>query len=327
MNIIIDGNYAYHKAFSVFSTYYRGQDMELVMSDPDKQQVLIRKSIIDICAAVRRFADVQKVVVVFDSRSWRYKYYNNYKYALTKVRDPYYKYFLAVLDALEALLRKKGVIVSRVEGAEGDDLIYMWSLYFDCCSDAQQVVVITGDSDIRQIITPNVALFCNNSKNLKMYCAPTKTTFWSEYLADDVQVVAVKPLEVLLYKVIMGDASDNIPKIKTGFGPKAFEKFVASIASSDCPKLSEIRFMRVAYWIAQRFADFTSESLNTVLDKVIFNLRMTWLNIEAYSDAERLDKSCEGLTMSMVNDIYNQRNSYNYKGEYTLECFYNMVIK
>ena len=58
MNILIDGNYASHKAISVYSTYYKGQDIEAVMSASEKQQVLIRKCILDICSAIRRFNNV-----------------------------------------------------------------------------------------------------------------------------------------------------------------------------------------------------------------------------------------------------------------------------
>lgn len=324
MNILIDGNYAYHKAFSVFSTYYKGQDLEEVMSDPEKQQVLIRKCIIDICSAIRRFNNVERVAVVIDSHSWRYNFYDDYKYALTRVRDPYYKHFLTVLDMFEALLRKKGLIVSRVMGAEGDDLLYVWALYFGYCLD-EELVIITGDSDIRQIMTKNVALFNNNSKNLKMYCTPEREVFWNEYLETDVQVIATEPFEVLLYKVIMGDTSDNIPKLKSGFGPKAFEKFIDFISPYDEPK--NVELVEMAQWIASRFSDFTKMKYEDVLGKVLFNLKMTWLNLSVYNNTDYRTKNGKSLLENMLDDVNNQKDNYSYKGEYTLESFYGMIIK
>lgn len=324
MNILIDGNYAYHKAFSVFSTYYKGQDLEEVMSDPEKQQVLIRKCIIDICSAIRRFNNVERVAVVIDSHSWRYNFYDDYKYALTRVRDPYYNHFLTVLDMFEALLRKKGLIVSRVMGAEGDDLLYVWALYFGYCLD-EELVIITGDSDIRQIMTKNVALFNNNSKNLKMYCTPEREVFWNEYLETDVQVIATKPFEVLLYKVIMGDTSDNIPKLKSGFGPKAFEKFIDFISPYDEPK--NVELVEMAQWIASRFSDFTKMKYDDVLGKVLFNLKMTWLNLSVYNNTDYRTKNGKGLLENMLDDVNSQKDNYSYKGEYTLESFYGMIIK
>ena len=211
MNILFDGNYLFHKTFSVFSTYYKGKDMSEVLADKEKRQVLIRKCVIDMCFAIKRFEkDLKRVAFVIDSSSWRYNFYADYKYALTRVRDASYQGFLECLDEFENLLRKKGVIVSRVSGAEGDDLLYVWSLYFGYCLD-EELVIITGDSDIRQIMNKNVALFNNNSKNLKLYCIPEKETYWNEYLDTDIQVIPTVPFEVLLYKVIIGDTSDNIP--------------------------------------------------------------------------------------------------------------------
>ena len=177
MNLLFDGNFAFHKTFSIFSTYYKGQDMQEVLQDKEKQQVLIRKCIIDMCNTVRRFKDVERVIFVIDSHSWRYNFYDDYKYALTKVKDAYYSNFIEVLNMFEALLRKKGVIVSRVNGAEGDDLMYIWSLYYGYILD-EPLVIVTGDSDIRQIMTKNVSLFNNNSKNLKMYCVPGNEVYW-----------------------------------------------------------------------------------------------------------------------------------------------------
>lgn len=324
MNILFDGNYLYHRNFSIFSTYYRGQDLEEVLQDKEKQQVLIRKCIIDLCHTVRKFKDVKRVAFVIDSHSWRYNFYYDYKYALTRVRDPYYKYFLTVLDMFEALLRKRGLIVSRVMGAEGDDLLYAWALYFGYCLD-EELVIVTGDSDIRQIMTKNVALFNNNSKNLKMYCIPEKEAFWNEYLEDDVQVIATKPFEVLLYKVIMGDTSDNIPKLKSGFGQKAFEKFIDFISPYDEPK--DVEFTDMAQWIASRFSDFTKTKYEDVLEKVLFNLKMTWLNLSVYNYIDIQMENGKGFLENVFDDVQTQKESYSYKNEYTLEAFYGMIIK
>lgn len=324
MNILFDGNYLFHRNFSIFSTYYKGQDMNEVLSDPEKQQVLLRKCIIDLCHTVRKFKDIKRVAFVIDSSSWRYSIYDDYKYALTKVRDPFYKHFLTVLDMFEALLRKKGLIVSRVMGAEGDDLLYVWALYFGYCLD-EELVIITGDSDIRQIMNKNVSLFNNNSKNLKMHCIPEKEVFWNEYLDSDVQVIPTIPFEVLLYKVIMGDTSDNIMKLKKGFGNKAFDKFIESITPYQEPK--DIDLVPMAQWITKRFCEFTKMKEEEVLGQVLFNLKMTWLNLSVYNNTDYQTKNGKSLLENMLDDVNDQKNKYSYSKAYTLEDFYGMVIK
>lgn len=324
MNILFDGNYLYHRNFSIFSTYYKDEDIGAILQDKEKQQVLLRKCIIDLCHTVRKFENVECVVFVIDSRSWRYGLYDNYKYALTRVREPYYKDFLAVLQQLEELLKSRGIIVSRVDGAEGDDLLYVWSIYFGYILD-QETVIVTGDSDLRQIITKNVNLFNNNSKNLKLYCLQEKEVYWNEKMESDVQVHVTNPFEVLLYKVIMGDGSDNIIKLKKGFGDKAFEKFIKYITPYNEPK--NIDIVPMAQWIACRFSDFTKMNEEQVLGQVLFNLKMTWLNLSVYNNMDYQTENGKSLLENMLDDVNNQKNKYSYNKPYTLEDFYNMIIK
>lgn len=324
MNILFDGNYLYHRNFSVFSTYYKDEDIGEVLQDKEKQQVLLRKCIIDLCYTVRKFENVERVVVVIDSHSWRYGLYDNYKYALTRVREPYYKEFLAVLQQLEELLISKGIIVSKVDGAEGDDLLYVWSIYFGYILD-QDTVIVTGDSDLRQIITKNVSLFNNNSKNLKLYCLQEKEVYWNEKMESDVQVHVTNPFEVLLYKVIMGDGSDNIIKLKKGFGDKAFEKFIKYITPYNEPK--DIDIIPMAQWITRRFSDFTKIKEEDILGQVLFNLKMTWLNLSVYNSMDYQTENGKSLLENMLDDVNNQKNKYSYNKPYTLEDFYNMIIK
>lgn len=324
MNLLFDGNYLFHKTFSVFSTYYRGEDMNVVLQDKEKRQVLLRKCIIDMCYAINKFKDVKRVAFTIDSSSWRYELYANYKYSLTKVKDAFYPQFLECLNAFEELLRKRGIIVSRVQGAEGDDLMYVWSLYFGYCLD-EELVIITGDSDIRQMMTRNVSLFANNSKNLKMYCVPEREVFWNEYLDTDIEVVPVKPFEILLYKVIMGDTSDNIPKLKKGFGEKAFHRFIEYITPYNEPK--DVDLLTMARWITDRFGDFVKMPEEELLGSVLFNLKMTWLNLSVYNATDYQTKNGRSLLENMLDDVNEQKTKYSYKGEYTLESFYGMIIK
>lgn len=327
MNILFDGNYLYHKTFSVFSTYYRGQDMGEVLRDKEKERVLIRKLVIDMCNTIRLFDDVERVVVVFDTHSWRYNFHNDYKYALTRVRDEYYKEFLRILDEFEALLRRKGIIVSRVEGAEGDDLMYVWSVYFDEVL-REELLIVTGDSDIRQIMTSNVALFNNNSKNLKLYCTPQVEAVWRMRLPDGVELVPVVPFSVLLYKVVLGDKSDNIPQIKRGFGEKAFQRFWASLPQ-DPNVVSTISrgFLDMADWITTQFAAFVHAPYDEFWPRVCFNLKMVWLSLSVYNDLDFVNSERKNLLESMLEDVDRQRNSYSYDKEWTLESFYGMLVK
>lgn len=158
-----------------------------------------------------------------------------------------------------------------------------------------------------------------------MYCIPEKEVYWNEYLETDVQVIAAKPFEVLLYKVIMGDTSDNIPKLKTGFGPKAFDKFIEHITPYDEPK--NIDLVPMAQWISSRFADFVKMKEEDLLGQILFNLKMTWLNLSVYNNTDYQTKNGKSLLENMLDDVNNQKNNYSYNKKYTLEEFYGMTIK
>ena len=323
MDIIFDGNYLFHRNFSVFSTYYRGESMDKILSDKEKRQVLLRKCITDLCYTINRFNDVKEVACVIDSSSWRYNFYSDYKFALTRVRDSYYPLFLDCLNDFEQLLRNRGLIVSKVRGAEGDDLLYIWSVYFDICKN-EELVIVTGDSDIRQVMTDNVSVFCNNSKYLKMYCTQNNEVVWNERLDTDIQVIVNNPFDVVLYKVVMGDKSDNIIKIKRGFGDKAFNEFIQYLQPYDKPINKDLA--TTAQWIAYHFSKFIHADENEILNKVLFNLQMTWLNLSVYNEIN-YENGGNSLLSSMLNDVNKQKDKYSYKYDYTLQDFYGMIIK
>lgn len=334
MNIIFDGNFLIWKTFSVWSMYYQDrkltpeeneQRLIAALRDKEQRQVFLRKILIDACAAINRFTDVKRVAFVIDSTSWRYQFHDDYKYALTRVRGEYYKDFIELIGMVETYLRKKGFIVSRVMGAEGDDLLYIWSIYFSQVLE-EDLVIITGDSDIRQIINARVSLFCNNSKNLKFFCIPEREVEWNEYFDTDVMVEAVKPFEVLLYKVIMGDKSDNIEKLKKGFGDAAFKKFIVSITPYTIPDNPSV--VELSQWIADRFCKFTkSINYEEILGKILFNLNMTWLNLSVYNEYNFQYENGKSLLMNMLDDLDVNKDSYNYDKPFTLEDIYGSIIK
>lgn len=334
MNLIFDTNWHIHKTFSVWSMYYQDRKLSpeeneqrliAAIRDKEQRQVFLRKVLIDACAAINRFTDVKRVVFVIDSTSWRYQFYDDYKYALTRVRGEYYKDFIELIGMIEIFLRKKGFIVSRVMGAEGDDLLYIWSIYFSQVIE-EDLVIITGDSDIRQIINPKVSLFCNNSKNLKFFCIPEREVEWNEYFDTDVMVEAVKPFEVLLYKVIMGDTSDNIPKLKKGFGNVAFKKFIASITPYSVPDTPTV--IELAQWIADRFCEFIkSTNYEEILGKILFNLNMTWLNLSVYNEYNFRYENGKSLLLNMLDNLKENKDSYSYNKPFTLEEIYGSIIK
>lgn len=328
MNLIFDGNYLYHKCFSVFASYYReaiskGEiTMSEVLSDHDKQQVLIRKCVIDLCSTVQRFKTTKVVTVVIDSTSWRHTHHDNYKYSATKAKNEYQNEFIEVLDQLEVLLRKRGLIVSRVAGAEGDDLLYFWASYFGSIMN-EQVVIVSADADIRQLITENVSIFNSNSKNLKMYSHENNAEYWNEYLNDLIEVEAVDPIFITISKAILGDSGDNIPTVKKGFGIKSFEKFYETLHINTLKRFMTAGVKPLSIYLAKNFCKYTNSDYETTRLAIQFNLEMAWLNFKVYQSIWGNDTFID----SVLESVYEEKDSYSYNKSFTLEDFYGMLLK
>lgn len=103
-----------------------------------------------------------------------------------------------LIEILEAL----GIPNIRIKGWEGDDLQYIITL---CSNDC---VVLTDDKDLIQLVAPNVRISRPMNKQVIDY-----NTCEDYY----------KYPQFIIAKSIVGDPSDNIPKVAQGVGGKSAE--------------------------------------------------------------------------------------------------------
>jgi len=338
MNIIIDGNYIFHKTFSLFVKMYRDKEQdpcELLLKTSEQNRVM-HKFVTDMCASINRFKDVQKVVIVFDSHSWRYRIFDNYKYALTRVREPHFQYFLEILDRIEALLKNKGFIVSRMDGMEGDDFMYFWAYYFDSVMN-EQAVIITSDSDIRQLITPKISVYGNNSKYVKMYCHSQSADFWENYFDGDMEVETVEPMKILLSKAILGDGSDNVPKYFAGFGEVAFDNYFNFVlehynlvrndyvedvvGERNVKGWARFIVMTIGQFNEKYFVKVDTKEYDELVEKLRTNIHLTWLHMNIY------DETIPEFIQKITEHLVDVKDKFSYKLPYKVEHIINTLIK
>lgn len=138
-----------------------------------------------------------KVIIAIDSKnSWRYSIYPNYKLnrkARTwKLNDElFYPMIEEYTEDIKNLLST--VCFLKCDGCEGDDIIAILTKYHT----NDQVTIITGDSDMNQLLSDNVKVF--NIKN-------------NEY------VKCLNPKAELDVKILSGDTSDFIKPVRAGIG-------------------------------------------------------------------------------------------------------------
>lgn len=132
------------------------------------------------------------------SLDWRRSIYPDYK--ANRKHDETYQIFKNHLKDVEHLISLFPSKMIEVAGAEADDIMYGLSTYF--ADNGEDVLVITGDKDIAQLV--------NYSDKIRVY-SPTLRMFRE------------KQPSLILEKAIVGDPSDNIPGVPR-IGIKTFEK-------------------------------------------------------------------------------------------------------
>ena len=140
--------------------------------------------------------------------TFRHQAYADYK----GTRDAVPSMLALQFKHLERLLQALAMPHISVRGFEADDVLA--TLAEQLTRDAQHVLIATGDRDMLQLVGPQVAVLFmgQRGKPAKRY--------------DEAAVCerfGVPPRVLPLYAALVGDSSDNIPKVK-GIGPVAAQK-------------------------------------------------------------------------------------------------------
>lgn len=147
------------------------------------------------------------VICVMDSKgpTIRSTEYNQYKSNRKEAED----LFVVQLPRVEEVIEAFGFPLLKVPGYEADDIIA--TIDHTHSGEWAQTVVVTGDRDLFQLVDKDTFIYLAGS------------SFSQSKLYDEAGVLekmGVKPENIIDYKGLSGDASDNIPGVK-GIGPKS----------------------------------------------------------------------------------------------------------
>jgi len=240
---VIDGNYFLFRTLYVLPR--RGKSKEM-LGTQDDVNAFMKKLATDFAYQVRLFEGlIDKIVWTQDSRSWRKDFYPEADYKGNRKQDNSINWenFSKVTEDFISLISKSGVIISKVDGAEGDDLMYAWNT--ESLANDKSVIMFTGDRDLVQLVNRSVSnnthtiLFSPAHKRLYTYQGFTewmdsqegqettdifdlmKVSISPENQAKKllqtlikkkkVNIIEVDPEEFRFRKVLTGDAGDNVP--------------------------------------------------------------------------------------------------------------------
>ncbi len=196
--VVIDGNHLIHRAFYAIQNPLKTSSGEQT------------NAIYGFASMLLNIIEVEKpdyIAMTFDEKAptFRHDMQKDYKGTRKKAPDELY----AQIPRIHEMVRAFEMPIYSKEGFEADDM--MGTLAKEAAEEqGMEVYIVTGDMDAMQLITPDVRV-----------AFPHKG--YREPIIYDRQRVkekyGIEPEQVVDYKAMMGDSSDNIKGVP-GIGPK-----------------------------------------------------------------------------------------------------------
>jgi DNA polymerase-1 len=204
--VIIDGNAILHRAFHAMPplTTTSGEPINAVYG------------LVSMFLRIVTDLKPDSIAVTFDEseETFRHKEFKKYQSQRPPTADELSSQFGKARDFFKAV----HVPIYSKPGFEADDVIGTIAE-----KAKEDVVIVTGDRDILQLINDKVKLYMPvvGLSNAKLYDAAAAT-----------ERMGVPPDQIPDYKALVGDASDNYPGV-AGIGPKTAEKLLEKYSSID----------------------------------------------------------------------------------------------
>ncbi len=171
------------------------------------------------------------VVVAFDvGRTFRHERYTEYKANRARMDDELAVQFESVRRVIDAF----GIPRYGVAGFEADDLL--GTLARQAHERGMETLIVTGDTDALQLVRPDVKVMTSGRR-------------FSDTVTYDVQSVheryGLEPRQLIDYKALIGDKSDNVPNVP-GVGEKTAIELLQQFGSVEgiYAHLDEVRGAR-----------------------------------------------------------------------------------
>ena len=212
---IIDGNSLLFRAY--FATAYPGVEIMRTQDGTPTNAIFAFSSMINKILSTLK-AD-EGLMVAFDAGkdTFRKEQLESYKANRKPTPEDLVRQFPMARDFLRAL----GIFQFEQHGYEGDDIAGTVAKLAE--KEGYQVTIYTSDRDFLQLVDSNITVNIIR-KGMSDIVAMTPETVKEMY--------GFEPLQIIDYKGLRGDASDNLPGIK-GIGEKTAVKLIQEYGSFD----------------------------------------------------------------------------------------------
>ncbi len=219
----------------------------------------------------------QHIAAAFDLPGKTFRHEKDATYKAT--RKPMPDELRPQFERVKELLGRFGVPMYSLPGYEADDVIGALARQAEAAG--LEAIIVSGDLDPLQLVTPNVKLFT------------TRMGFQNTIIYDEAKVqerYGLRPAQMIDFKALKGDTTDNIPGVP-GVGDKTAAKLIAahgdlegvySELSGYTPKLRESL-------AAHREQAFKSREMATIVTDLPVTLETDRTRWRGYDRAAVLD--------------------------------------
>jgi DNA polymerase-1 len=203
--VLIDGHALFHRSFHAFPDEMTTQDGE-----PTNAVYGFTRMLLDVLRLMRP----DYLIVAFDrpTPTFRHREYTQYKAHRPPLPDMMRPQFGRVREVVRAF----GIPIYELDGFEADDVL--GTLARQAEAQGLQVAIATGDLDTLQLVNPTV--------RVTFARAPRRGDFEYFSVESVQQKYGFAPPQLVDYKALVGDPSDNIPGVP-GIGAKTATKLIA----------------------------------------------------------------------------------------------------
>ena len=185
------------------------------------------------------------------------------------------------LERCKEILDRFGIPMYSLPGYEADDVIGALAKQADAAG--LEAIIVSGDLDPLQLVTPNVKLFT------------TRMGFQNTVIYDEAKIAeryGLRPSQMVDFKALKGDTSDNIPGVP-GVGEKTAAKLIAENGS-----------IEGVYADLSRFTPKLRESLAASRDQVLHSREMATIVTDLPVQLELERTRWKGYDRAAVMDLF-----------------------
>jgi len=210
--LVIDGNSLLFRAY--YATSYTGNIMRTKDGVPTNALFAFGNMIHRIISS---FKNDEHIIVAFDTgkKTFRHSELDTYK----ANRKPCPEELIVQMPLARELLHALGVFTSEIEGYEGDDIA--GTVAKKAAKEGYEVEIYTSDKDFLQLIDENIEIHILKKGLSEVEIVDNQNM---------IEKYGFTPLQILDFKGLRGDSSDNLPGIP-GIGDKTAVKLIQEYGS------------------------------------------------------------------------------------------------